>query len=149
MHFFDPKTSRLAEDFKACVLASMGDNKLTQQMLADAIGVDQATISRWFSYGGDLHFPACLTPMFSSDALRVLALDILRFQAQPLGFMVADSLGSVGEVNGSLDDELLEIGRLEGKMIELKDKSPRQVARLCDELERVVNRARLELKARK
>jgi hypothetical protein len=148
VHYFDNRPNRLAEEFKATALATMAECAITQDMIADAIGVNRSTIARWFSYGGDLHFPAALTSMLSTKQLRPLALDIIRFQAQALGLNVVDGEWVDAYLDGSMDDELLEIGRLEGKMIELKDKSPRQVSRLCDEMERIVNRLRLEIKGK-
>lgn len=148
VHFFNNRPNRLAEEFKAHVLAAMAEYGITQDELADAIGVNRSTIARWFSYNGDLCFPAPLTPMFESKRLRPIALVIIRFQAQELGLEVREP-AVVGAVNGSLDDELLEIGRLEGKMIEAKDENPRQVLRLLDELDRINTRMRLELKEKK
>jgi transcriptional regulator with XRE-family HTH domain len=118
MHFFDAVLARHAADFKAAVWQSLQDNKVTQTDIAGALGIDQGTVSRWMNIAGDLHLPAFTVPLLSSDRLKILQQDILRYLVGNSGYRMGSPVQIVGSINGSVEDEAMELAIQLGKIAE-------------------------------
>jgi len=96
----------------------MHEYRLVQKQLADELGVDQSTISRWFSFDGESDFPASLTPVLAQrPQLKPLAIAILEFQADRMGYDLIKRVKHA-ELDGHLDDEMLEIVKHLGRVVE-------------------------------
>jgi len=96
----------------------MHEHRLVQKQLEDALGVNQSTISRWFSFEGESDFPAPLTPVLACvPQLQPIAIAILQFQADAMGYDIVKRTKRE-TLNGALDDEALEIMEHLGRVVE-------------------------------
>ena len=112
MHIANDDVNRTRQDFRDRMLEVIHRLKITQKEIADACGVHQSTVHRWFSYGGDVDFPAALTRALTEGPLKELGLAILGFQASGLG-VEPRQVNLEGRLNGSiLDDTLLITGHI-------------------------------------
>ncbi len=149
MHFFNRNAQRLCEDLRARILIVMQEHNITQEMLAEALGVHQSTISRWLSYEGDIHFPAALTSLLKSEKLYPVALEIIRFQAEQLELIVHKNVSYKHILDGSLNDEALGIVEHIGKVVSHAREGKTKVRQCRAELEKIkdlVDRALQEIK---
>lgn len=119
MHFFDQSVARRCQDFKAAVWESIQDHKITQEDIAASLGVAQCAVSRWMSVTGDLHVPAALIPALNDEKVKPLQFDILSFIARQSGCVVTVRPEVVGELNGSLNDETLDLTAHLGRIADL------------------------------
>jgi transcriptional regulator with XRE-family HTH domain len=116
MHSTKVEVTRIREDFRSSVNEIMHAERLVQKQVADKLGVDQSTISRWLSFEGDSDFPAPFTSLLTLQ-LEPLAIAILKFQADRMGYDVVKRV-KVSALNGELDDEMLEIVEHLGHIVE-------------------------------
>lgn len=147
MHLQKQESRQLNEAFRARVIALLDDQRITQEEIADALGVSQSTVSRYLAYGGDMMFPAALTPTLNTPRLRPLAIEILRFQAERLGVSLQPTIGKP-ELDGALDDECAMITVHLGKLIEEVKRDPTRLPHLRRQVEMIdgyVERARAEI----
>ena len=118
MHISSNDVTRTRQDFRDRVIEVIHRMKLTQKEIADACGVHQSTVHRWFSYGGDIDFPAALTRVLSEGPLKSLGLAILEFQAAGLG-VEPRQIDAANRLDGSIIDDTLTITGHIGKLARL------------------------------
>lgn len=150
MHFFDAKAKQLSEDLRSLIKNVMDENKITLQDIADSLGVHHTTISRWIKYDGDIHLPAAITSLLSSEKLFPLAMAIIQHQASPLGLIVTRKV-ACSKLNGSLDDEQLAMAATLGKMIDdakANSRKKREIRNSIQHMRELLNQAEAELDAR-
>jgi hypothetical protein len=147
VHSFSLETERLAEDFKIQTVQVATELSITRQQIADVTGHSHTTIGRWFA-SGDLHFPAFLVPLLSTEQLRPLAKSMLEFQAQRLGFILTRSNCSPQKLNHSIEDEANEIVIALGKAIDIARTNPSKkilMMRALDTIIEAAQRAKMEV----
>ena len=119
MHFFDLKAEHLGKAFKDAVWESIHDNRITQDDIAGSLGVAQCAVSRWMNPTGDLHFPAALIPALNDEKVKPLQKDILNFIAKASGFVLVARPVILGELNGTLQDETVDLTAHLGRIAEM------------------------------
>jgi len=147
MHSTKVEVTRLREDLRTTVNEIMHEKRLVQKQLADALGVDQSTISRWLSYDGESDFPASLTPALTLQ-MQPLGRAILQFQADRMNLDVVKRNISL-ELNHTIEDEALDIVKYLGSLVdEFKTGGPgayKKCRRQLEAIKESVNRAIDEL----
>lgn len=139
MHYFDERIQRLTEDFKIECLQVIAEEEITRQEIADALGVNHTTISRWFS-SGDLHFPACLVPALNTPHLKPLAASMLHFQTQRLGYSLSRRI-SAQQLNGDIQDEVCDVVQHLGRAVQAVKDGKISLRNCRKELEGVIEAA--------
>lgn len=150
MHFFDTAVARLAQDFKARAWESIQDHQITQEDIAAALGVEQSTVSRWMSVAGDLHLPAFAVPALADERVLPLRKDLIDFIARRSAYVIARRLPIVGTLNGSLDDETMELTAHLGRIAEQVTRGRLDARRARHEITKMreaLDRAEAELEA--
>lgn len=115
MHFFDQRVARAAQDFRDRTWESIQDNRITQEAVAAALSVEQSTVSRWMSCGGDFHLPAFAIPMLNDPCLSVFREDLLRWLVERSGYTLGRRL-KITNLNGTVADEAMELTEHLGKI---------------------------------
>jgi hypothetical protein len=131
VHTWKSIPQNLARDFKVHCLQQINDLALTQTDVAEPIGVNNSTVSRWFDVSGDLNFPACFIPALNTGKTIPLATAMLSFAAERLGMVVTRKIPVVGTLDGSLDDETLDMMKHLGKLVEDARKDGESKIRDC------------------
>lgn len=115
MHFFDQRVARAAQDFRARTWESIQDNHITQEAVASALSVEQSTVSRWMSPGGDFHLPAFAIPMLNETSLLGFREDLVRWIVDHSGYTLGRRL-KIQQLNGTIADEAMELTEHLGKI---------------------------------
>ena len=145
MHITRDDVNRLRADFRDRVLEILQTTRLTQKELADACGVHQTTVHRWFSYEGDVDFPAALTPaLVSTPEMKLIAEAIVSFQAAKLGLEVRQ-LSVRGGLDGSIVDDTLNIAEDVGRLAQLVKNGKVDYAKARKTLEEIRTQANVAL----
>ncbi len=137
------RIQRLANDFKQACIEAYHDSPFNQQAVADSCETTQESVSRWFSYTSDQHLPAFLISFLPKE----IAVPILKFLANKFEYVLVARKPEM-ELDGRIEDELLEIDRLQGKIIEIREEDPKKCRKLVDKLRGVVDRMDHELEHR-
>lgn len=146
-HFMTKRYQRLNDDLKARILSAICEQRVTQEEIADSVGLSQSTVSRYLTYGGDLMWPAALTPALDTPRLKSIAVEIVRFQAEGLGYSLV-SLPSNLALDGKISDEVLSIVTYLGRLSETVQDHPERVPELrkqVNHIDEVLVRLRGEL----
>jgi hypothetical protein len=131
VHTWKSIPQNLARDFKIHCLQQINDLTLTQTDVAEPIGVNNSTVSRWFDVSGDLNFPACFIPALNTSKTIPLATSMLTFGAERLGMVLTRKIPVRGMLDGSLDDETLDMVKHLGKLVEDARRDCKGKIRLC------------------
>ena len=134
---------RLANDFKQACIEAFHDSPFNQQAIADACDTTQETISRWFGYTSEQHLPAFLLSVLPKE----IAIPLLKFFADKFDYVMIARKPEM-QLDGHIEDELLEIDRLQGKIIEMGMQDPKRSRKLVDKMRSVVERMDTELEGK-
>jgi len=134
------KAQIASEQFKSVLHDTMIDAELKQEVIAHQGGVKQCTVSQWVDPLSDRHLPAFEMLLLDEKIVVPLSnLFIKRF-----GKMIVNTQ-FVERKNGTILDEVLEIGKIEGRLVDLIDSmDKKRINELCEALEHVVLRLRQE-----
>lgn len=111
-----------AESFKGQMVEALHETDIKQEAIANDVGTTQPTVSRWFSYL-NTEFP----DLFQlSKFPPVLLTALLNVVLKPLGLAVTRPKPAVRDLNGSMDDELLNIDVIQADIIRVKDQDPKK-----------------------
>ena len=149
MHFFDQNVARAAQDFRSRAWESIQDNHITQEAVAGALSVEQSTVSRWMSPGGDLHLPAFAIPMLNDECLVGFREDILRWIVEHSGYTLGRRVKIIN-LNGTVADEAMEITEHLGKIAQQVNSGqmePRKARHTITLMRQALDRAEAELEA--
>jgi hypothetical protein len=116
MHYFDQRVIRIAQDFKTAAWDSVHDHRITQEDIASSLGIDQGTVSRQMSPGSDLHLPAFSIAALGDERVKPLQHDIMVFLAKMSGHVVTVRPVVAGDLNGRLDDEVMDLAGCVGRI---------------------------------
>ena len=139
---FSIKAQETADKFKGVLNDLQIDERLKQDVLAHDGGVKQNTISQWFSPESDRHLPAFQLLLQSEK----IVLPLCRMFLDRFNKTIVTNSG-VSKKNGTILDEVLEIGKIEGRLAELitmNDK--KRVREYAEALELIVNQLKAESK---
>jgi hypothetical protein len=149
MHYFDERIVRASKDFKTDAMASIYEHKVTQADIADALGIEQCTVSRQLSVGSDLHMPAFVIPFLCTPKLLPFREDLLRWQVEKACYSLGRRV-KVHELNGTVADEAMELAEHLGKIaaqVNSGHMDARRGRRLIDQMRQTLDRAAAELDA--
>jgi hypothetical protein len=150
MHFFDQRVARVAQDFRVRTWESIQDNHITQEAVASALSVEQSTVSRWMSPGGDFHLPAFAIPMLNDTCLLGFREDLLRWLVEKSGYALGRRL-NIQQLNGTVADETMELTEHLGKIaaqVNSGRMEPRKARHLIGLMRQTLDRAEAELEER-
>lgn len=116
------------------------DAPYSQEAIADATGKRQSTVSRWFSYAEnelpDLHS--------ISKFPREIRVPLCQHLVKEFGLVIAQRVPVVGRLNGSLDDELLNVDVVQAEIIRQKNKDPKAAKKYVSELRAICDKMTAE-----
>ena len=141
------KIQRAKEDAKAFLYSRICEEDLKQEYVAFMIGKAPQTLNHYLNPNDAQDFPAYLTPFLPEP----LAVDLLRFLAEKIDHDVLPKIPIVGRVNGSTDDEMLNLDVLQGKFIEQLrngNQSSEKTKRIVDKMKEQLACIEAELKVR-
>lgn len=118
---------------------AMMDNGIKQETVADILGMTQSSVSKMVNYTGEQHLAAGhLSVLMNEPATKPIAMAVMIAIGGMCGMDIDERAAAV-DVNGSIDDELLNIDVLQARIIELRSGDMRKVVALCHEIKHQVN----------
>jgi len=90
----------------------------------------QATVSRWCDIESDLDIPFGIIPRLRGDRMTAPVVDDM---LRTIGATLTKPVLSI-DINGTVDDNLLNIDVIQSKIIIMKDRDKHKALRACGEL---------------
>lgn len=106
------RVRRIAVDIKSRATEAMVDARLKQEGIAASCGVGQPTVCRWLDPDSDNHIPAYALAVTEPEFAIPTLNEILKHQ----GHIATKRIPIIGELNGSLVDELTSMVSGVGKL---------------------------------
>jgi len=128
MYFGKAKTA--SEEFKSILNDLIIDAEIKQEVIAHQGGVKQCTVSQWMDPLSERHIPAF--QLLLQD--EKIVVPICRLILERFNKSIVTNVKAL-KVNGSIDDNLLQMDILQGELIKIKDKSPKEIIKWCNEIE--------------
>ena len=149
MHISNSHIAWLSKEMKAVMQAVVYAEGLTQEEIAEACSVSSSTCNRWLKSAHDeLHFPAFMTGALTDPRMHTLAYEILRYQADRLGYDVVVKL-KPGKTYGPIDDEIAGLVQQMGALrAEVGHEDPREhiLRRHIDAAKNIIRQAEEEVR---
>lgn len=124
---------------KDAAQTAMMENQVKQESVADALGLTQSSISKMCNYTGEQHFAIGHLPALYADKnTRIVALAVMQEIGALMGIEF-EEIVVAEQVNGSIDDELMQLNVLEGKLTELRTGNMHRVLQLCIEMKQQIS----------
>lgn len=120
------------------------DERIKQDEIAFELKTTQESISNYINPTSNSNLPAFQIKYLPRD----IRIPIINDFIADLGARVVLFSGTM-KLDGRIDDEILLIGMLEGKLIEHKDRPAEEINKILDQVQIAVDRMRLEVSEKK
>ena len=142
---FKESVAARAKEFKSFLYKTIlsFDERIRQESLAFNLEIDPSAFNHYLNPDIDRNIPAFQVKRLPKE----VRIPVVNFLIEDLGARIVYFSGDM-KLDGRIDDEILLVGMLEGKLIEKKDKSPEEINKLLDQLQTAIDRMRLEVQGK-
>ena len=141
------KIQRTREDVKSFLYNRILEEEFTQEYVAFLLGKAPQTLNHYLNPNDNQDFPAYLICFLPEP----LACELLRFLADKVQCDLLPKIPVKGTVNGSTDDEMLNLDVLQGRFIESlrsDEVAPEKIRRIVQKMKEQLAIVEAELKVR-
>lgn len=137
-------TRKRAEAFRTQLGIFHSESDLTETEVAAHAGVSQSLYSLFLIQNSGKNLPAFLIPFLPP----VIREGLLSFLCKESGGTFAKQIPLMKNTNGVIDDEVKDMLRVEGRIIELFEAEPAKALKLVAELKEVIARMEKEIETK-
>lgn len=134
--FTKQSTQTAAQEFKIVFNEAIAFAEEKQETLALRLGVTQGQVNNWTNPNSDRNFPMALLPQLPIR-MQAFIMDHINKKC--------DTVKMISGLDGSVDDEILQLLTLESDLKQKSETDPRKAKHIIMKMREVLNRAEREV----